>query len=148
MDKINHISGVIISPLNKIENPLGNIFHGMKASDKGYNGFGEAYLSTVNYDIIKPWKKHLKMTLNLIVPVGKIRFVLFDDRADSSTNGQFMDISLSMDNYSRLTIPPQIWVAFRGENNPQNILLNIANLEHNIEEVVRLELNKISYNWN
>ena len=148
MDKINHISGVIISPLNKIENPLGNIFHGMKASDKGYNGFGEAYLSTVNYDIIKPWKKHLKMTLNLIVPVGKIRFVLFDDRADSSTNGQFMDISLSMDNYSRLTIPPQIWVAFRGEDNPKNILLNIANLEHNIEEVVRLELNKIPYNWN
>jgi len=148
MDKINHISGVIISPLNKIENPLGNIFHGMKASDKGYNGFGEAYFSTVKYVIIKPWKKHLKMTLNLIVPVGKIRFVLFDDRADSSTNGQFMDISLSMDNYSRLTIPPQIWVAFRGENNPQNILLNIANLEHNIEEVVRLELNKISYNWN
>ena len=148
MDKINHISGVIISPLNKIENPLGNIFHGMKASDKGYNGFGEAYLSTVNYDIIKPWKKHLKMTLNLIVPVGKIRFVLFDDRVDSSTNGQFMDISLSMDNYSRLTIPPQIWVAFRGEDNPKNILLNIANLEHNIEEVVRLELNKIPYNWN
>jgi dTDP-4-dehydrorhamnose 3,5-epimerase len=148
MDKINHISGVIISPLNKIENPLGNIFHGMKASDKGYNGFGEAYLSTVNYDIIKPWKKHLKMTLNLIVPVGKIRFVLFDDRVDSSTNGQFMDISLSMDNYSRLTIPPQIWVAFRGEDTPQNILLNIANLEHNIEEVVRLELNKIPYNWN
>lgn len=148
MDKINHISGVIISPLNKIENSLGNIFHGMKASDKGYDGFGEAYLSTVHYEVIKPWKKHLKMTLNLIVPIGKIRFVLFDDRKTSSTNGQFMEICLSLDNYCRLTIPPKIWVAFRGEDNAQNLLLNIANLEHNDEELVRLELNKIPYNWN
>ena len=148
MDKINAINGVILTPLKIIKNPLGDVYHGMKSSDIGFNGFGETYLSTVNYDIIKPWKKHLKMTLNLIVPVGKIRFVLFDDRPSSSTNGQYMDISLSVDNYCRLTIPPQIWVAFRGEDNPKNILLNIANLEHNIKEVVRLELNKIPYNWN
>lgn len=147
MDNINHISGVIISPLNKIENQLGSILHGMKASEKGYNEFGEAYFSTVGHNIIKPWKKHLKMTLNLIVPVGKIRFVLYDDRISSNTNGQFMDISLSLENYCRLTIPPQIWLAFRGEDITQNLLLNIADLEHDAEEVVRLELNKISYNW-
>lgn len=147
MDKINYISGVILTPLKKIDNPLGYILHGMKTSDIGYDGFGEAYLSTVNYEIIKPWKKHLKMTLNLIVPVGNIKFVLYDDRKNSNTNGNFMEISLSLNNYYRLTIPPEIWVAFKGINNSMNLLLNIANLEHSDDEVVRLDLNEILYNW-
>ena len=78
MDKLNSVDGVILSPLKIIENPLGNIFHVMKSSDLGFMGFNEAYFSTINYNQIKPWKKHLKMTLNLIVPVGEIRFVLYD----------------------------------------------------------------------
>lgn len=148
MDKINTISGVIISPLNIIENPLGNIFHAMKVSDAGYNGFEEAYLSAVNYDVIKPWKKHLRMTLNLVVPVGKIRFVLFDDRRNSDTKNRYMDISLSKENYSRLTVPPGIWMSFRGEDKSLNLLLNIANIEHDPSESIRADINKFNFNWN
>ena len=147
MDKINFISGVTLTKLNIIDNPLGAVLHGMKNSDIGYDGFGEAYLSTVNYEVIKTWKKHLKMTLNLIVPVGEIKFVLFDDRKNSDTYGNFMEISLSLNNYYRLTVPPEIWLAFKGINNSMNLLLNIANLEHSDQEVVRLDLDKIIYNW-
>ena len=48
-----------------------------------FNHFKESYFSTVNGDVIKPWKKHNKMTLNLVVPLGEIKFVLFDDRRES-----------------------------------------------------------------
>ena len=147
MDKINYISGVILTPLKKIENPLGDIYHGMKISDIGYVGFQEAYFSTINSGVIKPWKKHLKMTLNLIVPFGEIKFVLFDDRENSQTKGQFMNVSLSLDNYYRLTVPPEVWVAFRGEGNSTNLLLNISNLEHDPEEIIRLDLDQIPYKW-
>jgi len=147
MDKINAINGVILTPLKIIKNPLGDVYHGMKSSDIGFNGFGETYLSTVNYDIIKPWKKHLKMTLNLIVPVGKIRFVLFDDRINSDTKNQFMDVSLSKENYFRLTVPPGIWMSFRGEEKSLNLLLNIANIEHDPSETIRADINKFNFNW-
>jgi dTDP-4-dehydrorhamnose 3,5-epimerase len=147
MDQIVPIEGVILSPLKKIENPLGNVFHGLKKSDIGFYGFEEAYFSTVNMGVIKPWKKHLEMTLNLIVPIGLIKFVLYDDRKDSKTKGKFMDITLSIENYYRLTIPPKIWVAFKGVGKSTNLLLNVANLEHNPKEIVRADINKFDFNW-
>ena len=147
MDKVNSISGVILTPLKIIENPLGDIYHGMKSSDIGFNGFHEAYFSTINSEHIKPWKKHLKMTLNLIVPTGKIRFVLYDDRDTSVTKNQFMDVSLSIENYYRLTVPPGIWMSFKGEGKSLNLLLNLANLEHDPSEIIRADVNKFNFNW-
>lgn len=147
MDKINFITGVELTPLKKIPHPLGDVFHGMKSSDRGFNGFNEAYFSTVKYGVIKPWKKHLKMTLNLIVPIGKIRFVLLDMRENSSTKDQFMDVTLSIENYYRLTVPPEIWVGFQGLGKSINLLLNIANLDHDPLEIVRADLNKFKFKW-
>ena len=133
MDNINHISGVIISPLNKIENQLGSILHGMKASENGYIEFGEAYFSTVGHNIIKPWKKHLKMTLNLIVPIGRVRFVFMDN------DGLFREEIIGDGNYVRLTIPPGIWFGFKGDYENTSLILNIANIEHSPEEIERKE---------
>jgi dTDP-4-dehydrorhamnose 3,5-epimerase len=144
MDKI--IDGIIITPLKQIFHPQGDVFHAMKKNDKGFAGFGEAYFSTVTQGEIKPWKKHLEMTLNLIVPVGKIRFVAFDDRKESLTCGAFNEFVLSVENYVRLTVPPHIWLAFEGLNE-YNLLLNIADLEHNPNEVERKAIDEIIYKW-
>ena len=147
MDKIDVIEGVILTPLKKIEHPLGDVYHGMKKSDIGFSGFEEAYFSTIHHGVIKPWKRHTRMTLNLIVPVGKIRFVLYDDRKDSPTKGKFMNIVLSIDNYYRLTVPPNIWLSFKGVGEPVNLLLNISNLEHDPTEIDRLDIRDIDYLW-
>ena len=37
--------------------------------------FGEAYFSKIKFNKIKAWKYHSKMTLNLAVPHGKVKFV-------------------------------------------------------------------------
>ena len=144
MDTI--IDGVLLTPLRKIFHPQGDVFHGMKKSDAGYVDFGEAYFSTITQGEIKAWKKHLQMTLNLVVPMGKIRFVLFDDRENSPTKGIFNEFILSLENYARLTIPPQIWMAFQGLDE-QNLLLNIADLEHSPDEIERKTLSEINYSW-
>lgn len=147
MDEIT-IEGVLLTTLKQIYHPLGDVFHGMKKSDVGFSGFGEAYFSTIHHNDIKPWKKHLKMTLNFVVPVGEIRFVIYDDRKGSSTHGNFFDITLSPENYQRITIPPGLWVAFCGVGEKYNLLLNLANLEHDPTEVERKdELNAIQYQW-
>jgi len=140
------ISGVILSPLKQIFHPLGDVFHALKSSDVGFAGFGEAYFSTITKDKIKSWRKHTEMTLNLIVPVGKIRFVAYDDRKNSETEGIFNEFVLSVENYARLTVPPHVWLAFQGLVD-KNLLLNIANLEHNPDEVLRKDLEKFAYFW-
>ena len=146
MDKI--IEGVILTPLKQIVNEKGDIYHGMKKSDKGYESFGEAYFSTVIKDEIKGWKKHTKMVLNLIVPMGVVEFIIYDNREDSSTYNQFFSIKLSQENYQRLTVPAGVWMAFRGISEDVNMLLNIASIEHDPKEAETKSIDEIKYNWN
>ncbi len=132
---------VIVTSLKQIFHPKGDIYHAMKKSDDGFNGFGEAYFSTINANEIKGWKKHTLMTLNLVVPIGEIEFVIYDEEKK-----EFFSIKLSQNNYKRLTVKPNLWVAFRGLEE-YNIVLNLASIEHNPNESVSIELEDIVYAW-
>jgi dTDP-4-dehydrorhamnose 3,5-epimerase len=139
------INDVYITPLKIIDTPGGNVMHAMKENDKGFYNFGEAYFSEIEEGAIKAWKRHRDMTLNIIVPFGKIRFILFDDR--SKFDKQFQEIILSKNNYSRITIPPMIWVGFQGLFSERSLLLNIANIMHNPKEVDKKNIEEIKFNW-
>ena len=143
---VSLIDGVIVTPLKIFTLEKGDVFHGIKASDNGYFGFGEAYFSTVKRDEIKGWKKHKEMVLNLIVPIGSVRFILYDDRKNQIN--QFQEIVLSFTGeYARLTVPPMVWVAFQGLDHQSSLVLNIASIEHSPEEIERKELDEIKFNW-
>ena len=102
--------------------------------------------SQIEKDAVKAWKRHKQMTLNLIVPVGEIRFIFFDDRV--AENSQFQEVIISKKNYCRLTIPPMIWMGFQGLSDGISVLLNIANIEHNTDEVDKKKIEEIKFNWN
>lgn len=139
------IKSAFTTPLDIIDTAGGNVMHAMKSSSIGYTGFAEAYFSQIKFGSIKAWKRHNRMTLNLIVPIGKIKFVLFDNRRGLS--GQFQEFTLSREEYCRLTVPPKIWVGFQGLSNNESMLMNIADIEHNPLEVDRLDIKEIKYNW-
>ncbi len=131
---------LLLTPLKQIKNPKGDIFHAIKKSDSGFSGFGEAYFTTVNRGDIKGWKRHTKMVLNLVVILGEVEFVIYN-------GDEFLSVKLSpKKNYQRLTIKPNLWVAFRGLGEI-NIVLNLASIEHDPNEADNLELSEISYEW-
>lgn len=140
---VTQMEGLTLSPLKIIPNAKGDILHAMKKSDTGFRGFGEAYFSFVKQNETKGWKKHRQMTLNLVVPVGEIRFYVHDDRPGSPTQHQTLAVSLSQTNYQRLTLSPGLWLAFKGISE-QNMLMNFADLEHDPGEAENKELNAFS----
>ena len=143
------IAGVNLTPLRIVEVPGGDIFHGLRASDLGYSGFGEAYFSSIHSGVIKPWKRHRRMTLNLIVIQGLIRFAVHDDRAASATYGVTCGYRLGLpDNYQRLTIAPGLWMAFQGLSTGTSLLLNVADIEHDPTEVDRGGRDDFYFDWN
>ena len=109
-------------------------------------GFGEDYFSWVDKGAIKGWKRHNDITLNLVVPLGKIGFTIFDDRLASASKGAFNRVDAGAANYIRLTVPPGVWVAFQGLGE-QNMLLNVIPVEHDPCESDNLPLEAISYPW-
>jgi dTDP-4-dehydrorhamnose 3,5-epimerase len=134
------MDGVILTPLQRVYNSKGDIFHGIKKNDSGFCGFGEAYFTSVEFNVVKGWKKHTRMTLNLIVPVGEVKFVIFN-------GNEFYSVFLSPNNYQRLTITPGLWIGFKGLSNGLNLVLNVANIEHDSTEAINCELDDIKYDW-
>jgi dTDP-4-dehydrorhamnose 3,5-epimerase len=132
------ISGVLLTPLKIIDGPSGQVMHALKNFDPGFVGFGEAYFSTVGLGQFKGWKKHLEMQLNVVVPFGCIRFILFDGRPASQTYKLIQEFELGPHNYQRLTVPPGIWMGFEGLSPGTNMLLNLASIPHNPSEAESL----------
>jgi dTDP-4-dehydrorhamnose 3,5-epimerase len=143
------IHGVIITPLKQIADERGKVMHMLRCDAGVYEKFGEIYFSCINEGAVKAWKKHKEMTLNLAVPRGRVKFVLYDDRPDSPTCGDVQEITLGPDNYCLLTIPANIWNGFQGRSEGMAIVANCATLPHDPQEVERRDSGDatIPYNW-
>jgi dTDP-4-dehydrorhamnose 3,5-epimerase len=85
--------------------------------------------------------------MNIIVPVGEVTFVLFDDRGNSKSVNNFFSVTLSPSNYYRLTVPPGIWHAFKGHNHDLNLVLDVADMEHQPDEIIRANMDDIHFEW-
>lgn len=139
------LADILLTPLSRIETTGGDVLHAMKQSDAGYAGFGEAYFSWVSAGAVKAWKRHTRMTMNVVVPVGQVRFVFRLVNSDGAE--EFRVEEVGVDRYARITVPPGIWFGFQGLNTPQSLVLNIASIPHDPNEVERLALSDINYVW-
>ncbi len=139
MDPMN-LGDILLTPLSRIATAGGDVLHAMKQNDVGFAGFGEAYFSWVTAGVVKAWKRHTRMTMNLLVPSGQVRFVF---RLDDTSELRVEEIG--DDRYARITVPPGIWFGFQGLAAPQSLVLNIASIPHDPNEVERLALSDINY---
>ena len=144
------IEGVKIFNKKVIVDDRGKILHMLRNDDKNFIKFGEIYFSYVYPKKVKAWHIHKKMTLNYVAAFGKIKLVLYDDRADSPTNGKIQEILLSNDNHVLVSIPPMIWNGFCSADDKLAVLANCSDIPHDKEEIERLPFDdpKVPYNWN
>ena len=144
------IEGVKIKPLKKICDERGIVMHMLRADDPDFEKFGEIYFSCVYPGVVKAWHIHKKMTLNYAVVRGMIKLVLYDDRPNSKTKGEVMEVFMGDNNYVLVTIPPHVWNGFKGLENEMAIVANCATLPHDPAEIERRDpfQNNIPYDWN
>ena len=138
-----------ITPLRRIPDERGAILHMLRADEPGFERFGEIYFSWVYPGVVKGWHLHHRMTLNYAVPVGMIKLVCFDDRADSPTRGAVQEIHLGELHYARVTIPPLVWNGFKGEGTVPALVANCATEAHDPGEIERLDpfTERVPYDW-
>src|SRR5437868_4864987 len=143
------IDGVIITPLRQILDERGKVMHMLRCDSPNFSGFGEIYFSCVYPGAIKAWHIHKQMTLNYAVPHGHIKFVLYDDRPDSSTRGQMQEFFPGPNNYCLITVPPMVWNGFKGIGLDMAIVANCASLPHEPDEIERRDPfdPSIPYDW-
>ncbi|CAK7191942.1 hypothetical protein COMNV_00123 [Commensalibacter sp. Nvir] len=133
---------LLLTPLRRIVTEKGNVLHALKSSEVSYTGFGEAYFSCIHEGVIKGWKRHLRMTLNLICPLGLVRFVVY--KHQSIVIDTFLGPEKS-ETYQRLTVPPGYFVGFKGIAAGTSIILNLASIEHDPSEAETKPLEAFSW---
>ena len=142
MDTVN-LEDILVTPLKRIPTVGGDVLHALKKTDAGFDGFGEIYFSWVEQGAIKAWKYHKRMTLNLVVPVGEVSFVFHL----TNQKNNFRTENIGEERNVRLTVPPGIWFGFQGRGSGQSLLMNLADMAHEPDEVLRKKTSEFVYNW-
>jgi len=147
---MKNIQDVYVAPLKVIADERGKVMHMLRSDSPLFVQFGEIYFSFVNPDVIKAWKRHLKMTQHFAVPVGRIKLVMYDDREDSPSRNKIEIIEIGEDNYSLVRIPPLVWYGFQGISSTPAVIANCTDIPHDPTEGERLDLSdsRIPYSWN
>lgn len=142
MDKVIEvkelITGVEFLPKKIIQDGRGAVLHYLRADSKNLNFIKEIYFSTINPGFFKGWKKHLKMSQNLIVPIGSVEFILIDDRPDSRTKGTLNRILIDNSHYGVLHIPNNVWYGFKCISKSPSLISNVVDHLFEESEVVRV----------
>jgi dTDP-4-dehydrorhamnose 3,5-epimerase len=146
---LSEIHDVTLTPLRRIPDERGAVFHMLREDSPVFERFGEIYFSVVYPGVVKGWHIHKRMTLNYAVPVGMIKLVCYDDRPDSPTRGGVQELHVGELNYALVTIPPMVWNGFKGEGARPALVANCATIPHDPEEIDRLDPfdNQIPYDW-
>ena len=143
------IEGVLIHPLKQIPDERGKIMHMLREDDPHFERFGEIYFSNVYPGVVKAWHYHTEMTLNYAVIYGTIKLVLFDDRQESSTYNELMELFIGEGNYVLVKVPPKVWNGFKGVGLTHSIVANCSTISHRPDEILRMDPfeNHIPYKW-
>jgi dTDP-4-dehydrorhamnose 3,5-epimerase len=143
------IDGVQIVPLKQIPDERGKVMHMLRRTDAHFREFGEVYFSVVFPGAIKGWHLHRRMVINYAVPFGRIKLVLYDDRAESPTRFQLQEIFLGQDHYALVSVPVGVWNGFKGYGPTEAIVCNCATIVHDPDEIERLNPfdPRIPYDW-
>lgn len=143
------IAGVAVRALRQIPDERGKIMHMLRADDAEFERFGEIYFSVVYPGVIKGWHIHRIMSLNYAVVSGTIKLVLFDDRQDSASKGEVMELFVGDGNYVLVHIPPGVWNGFKGVGTSAAIVANCATHPHDPGEIERRDPfdQRIPYAW-
>ena len=143
------IDGLIVTRLTQIKDERGKVMHMMRRDSPVFSEFGEIYFSTAHPGVIKAWHSHSKSTMNYTVVSGEAKFVFFDSRLDSPSQGEIQEIVISPENYVLVSVPHNVWNGFKSIGSHEVIVANLTPFMHEPEDVSRIPFNSpdIQYKW-
>jgi dTDP-4-dehydrorhamnose 3,5-epimerase len=149
MSNATVIDGVRVTPLRRIPDERGTIYHMLRADDPHFEQFGEIYFTSIYPGVVKGWHRHREMTLNYACVFGRVKLVVYDDRPASATAGELLEVFLGPDDYSLVSIAPEIWSGFKGMSEPLAIIANCCTHPHDPSRTTRVDPfdNDIPYDW-
>jgi len=142
MDSVS-LSKILVTPLKQFDTTTGGVMRGLRSDDDGFFGIQEAYFAWANKDCLSDWKLHQKMTMNLVVVMGSIKFVFCQLHPERLFRVEVVGHERTV----RLTVPPGIWFSYSGIGEDINMLANFSDTLHDSDEILRKSIESIPFDW-
>jgi dTDP-4-dehydrorhamnose 3,5-epimerase len=125
------------------------IMHMLRSTDPHFEKFGEIYFSVAYPEAIKGWHEHTRQVQFYAVIQGMIKLVLYDNRPESPTYKELMEIFTGEDNYQLVRIPVKVINGYKAIGTKPAIVANCATIAHELAEMLRYDPHgdKVPYKW-
>lgn len=145
------IDGVIVKRLRVIPDERGFLIELLRSDEEAFKEFGQVYLTTCYPGVVKGWHYHKKQMDNFVCIKGMAKVVLYDRRKNSSTYGEVNEFFIGEQNYSRITIPPNVVHGFKSVSKEMTYIINcpdkLYNYDNPDEYRIPYDSEEIPYNW-
>ena len=145
------IDGVQTKTLLSRPDERGRLWEILRCDDVIFQRFGQVYVTTAYPGVVKAWHAHRKQTDFFTVLSGMAKFVLFDMREDSTSQGEIQEFYLGRDHLELITIPPGVYHGFKCIGDSEVMALNCPTEAYNADSPDELRLpsdsDQIPYDW-
>ena len=119
------IDGVEVRELVVHADEHGYLYEMLSRDWGEYSGFGRVYLSITYPGVIKGWHVHAGQTDRFCVLRGMAKVALYDDRPESPTRHELMEVFLGEHKPRLLVFPPNLMHGLVALNNAPAWLVNM-----------------------
>ena len=127
------IDGVFIRDLVVHADEHGYLYEILRNDWPEFEKFGQAYLTVTYPGIIKGWHYHDLQADHFCVIKGMGKIVLYDDRENSPTRYELMEISVGEYRQKLVVFPPKILHGVMALNNEPMWIMNFPDYIYNAE---------------
>ncbi|MEO0106701.1 MAG: dTDP-4-dehydrorhamnose 3,5-epimerase family protein [candidate division WOR-3 bacterium] len=120
------IAGVAVKNLRLLPDERGRLMEILRSDDKIFEKFGQVYITTGYFGVVKAWHCHKLQNDNMTVIKGMAKIVLYDDRRQSRTRGIINEFFVGDHNHILIHIPKLVWHGFKCIGEDECIILNIV----------------------
>lgn len=146
------IDGVQVKPLKVIPDDRGRLMEILRSDEPIFERFGQVYITTANWGVVKAWHYHKIQADHWVCLVGKARVGLYDARPDSPTHGMVNEFFMTPEEPFLLKIPVLVYHGFKGMDPHQGtMIMNIPTFPYNYQTPDEYRVDpfdpKIPFDW-
>ena len=145
------IDGVNVKKLSIIPDERGRLMEMVRSDDDDFVKFGQVYMTTCYYDVVKGWHWHKVQTDYMTVISGMMKIVLYDNRDGSPTKGEVNEFFAGTHNPVRITIPPGVCHGFKCIGGVEAVVINTVTEPYDYDDPDEFRIdphnNDIPYDW-
>ena len=126
------IDGLVVRELRTLPDERGEVCEPYRSLwELGDEPVEHAYLATVRPGVVKGWVMHRSQADRIAILFGAMRWVWYDERPESPTTGNVVELTITERNRAIFVTPANVWHAVENVGEADAAFVNMPSQQYN-----------------